>query len=67
MQPLHPQIHKAIQFALAEDIGPGDATTDSIVPAEAQMKGRIIAKENGIIAGLDVARAVYLAVDKEVD
>lgn len=66
MQTLHPQIQKAIQSALAEDIGPGDATTESIVPAEAQMRGRIIAKEDGIVAGLDVAEAVYLAVDQEV-
>jgi nicotinate-nucleotide pyrophosphorylase (carboxylating) len=66
VQTLHPQIQKAIQSALAEDIGPGDATTESIVPAEAQMRGRIIAKEDGIVAGLDVAEAVYLAVDQEV-
>jgi nicotinate-nucleotide pyrophosphorylase (carboxylating) len=64
---LHPRILESIRYALSEDIGPGDATTDSIVPAKAMMQGRIIAKQNGVIAGLDVARAVYQTVDAEVD
>jgi nicotinate-nucleotide pyrophosphorylase (carboxylating) len=62
-----PDILESIRRALAEDIGSGDATTNSIVPAEAIMRGQIIAKQAGIIAGLDIARAVYLAVDPEVD
>jgi nicotinate-nucleotide pyrophosphorylase (carboxylating) len=60
-------ILEAIHRALAEDIGPGDATTDSIIPADAGMHGRIIAKQDGIIAGLDVAQAVYQRLDAEVD
>ena len=59
-------ILECIRRALAEDIGPGDATTNSIVPAEASMRGQIIAKQNGVIAGLDVAQAVYEMVDKYV-
>jgi len=64
---LHPDILETIQRALAEDIGPGDATTDSIIPANAIMRGQIIAKQDGVIAGLDVATAVYDAVDGEID
>jgi nicotinate-nucleotide pyrophosphorylase (carboxylating) len=60
---LAPQIEEAIRRALDEDIGPGDATSNSIIPAEATMYGQIIAKENGIVAGLDVAQAVYAAFD----
>jgi nicotinate-nucleotide pyrophosphorylase (carboxylating) len=60
-------ILESIQHALVEDIGPGDATTDSIVPPEAGMRGRIIAKQPGIIAGLDIAEAVYHTVDAQVD
>lgn len=60
-------IMECIRRALAEDIGPGDATTNSIVPAEASMRGQIIAKQNGVIAGLDVAQAVYEMVDKYVN
>jgi nicotinate-nucleotide pyrophosphorylase (carboxylating) len=64
---LHPDILAAIRRALQEDIGDGDITTDSIVPAQASMQGRIIAKQDGIIAGLDVARAVYEIVDTRVN
>ena len=64
---LHPDIIETIRRGLNEDIGPGDVTTDSIVPAVAEMSGRIIAKQDGIIAGLDVAQAVYQMVDAEVD
>ena len=42
-------------------------TTDSIVPADAHLRGQIIAKQAGVIAGLDVAQAVYEMVEAEVD
>jgi len=58
---------EVIQRALAEDIGPGDATSNSILPAEADMQGQIIAKQDGVIAGLDVAEAVYMTFDPQVD
>ncbi len=61
------EILAAIRNALAEDIGSGDATTNSIIPAEAVMRGQIIAKQDGVIAGLDVAQAVYEMVDADVD
>jgi nicotinate-nucleotide pyrophosphorylase (carboxylating) len=64
--PLPQEILESIQRALTEDIGTGDVTTDSIVPAEASMRGQIIAKQVGIIAGLDIARAVYLTQDPQV-
>ena len=64
---LPPEILDDIHRALAEDIGPGDATTNSIVPADADMHGQIIAKQDGIIAGLDVAQAAYQMVDGGVD
>ena len=64
---LSPEILDAIRHALIEDIGSGDATTNSIIPAEADMHGQIIAKQAGIIAGLDVAQAVYLQVDAGVE
>jgi len=64
---VHPDILAAIQRALAEDIGSGDITTNSIVPSDASMQGRIIAKQNGIIAGLDVVKAVYEIVDPKIE
>ena len=63
---LSPLIYEAIRRALAEDIGPGDATSNSIIPSEATMRGQIIAKENGIVAGLDVAQAVFAEFDPAV-
>ena len=63
---LSPEILACIRCALEEDIGPGDVTTDSIVPQAASMKGQIIAKQVGVAAGLDVARAVYRMLDERV-
>ncbi len=63
---LHPDILDAIRRALAEDIGPGDVTTNSIVPPDVTMRGRIIAKQDGVVAGLDVAQAVYRMVDERI-
>ena len=61
------EILDCIRRALDEDIGTGDATTLSIVPPDATMRGQIIAKQDGIIAGLDVARAAYELLDSDVD
>ncbi len=66
-EPLRPDILAAIRRALAEDVGSGDITTNSIVPREASMHGQIIAKQNGVIAGLDVAEAVYEIVDSKIE
>lgn len=67
MTELHLDIHVAIERALSEDIGPGDATSNAIVPADAQMHGRIMAKQVGIIAGFDVAQAVCARVDQRIE
>src|SRR5678809_125641 len=53
------EISDCIRRALAEDIGTGDVTTDSIVPAQATLRGRIIVKQYGVVAGLKVAEAVW--------
>ncbi len=66
LTPLSTEILACIRGALDEDIGAGDVTTDSIVPAEAVMHGQIIAKQAGIVAGLDVASAVYRMLDEQV-
>ncbi len=52
--------------ALAEDIGRGDVTTASIVPPDARGRGRLIAREAGVIAGLAVARATWRALSQKV-
>ena len=64
---LEPEIIDCLRCALEEDIGTGDVTTDSIVPAGATLRGKIVAKEAGVIAGLDIAHNVFLMVDREID
>lgn len=59
-------ISEYIQRAFEEDIGTGDVTTNTIVPADATLRGRIIAKQNGIVAGLDVAKDVFLSLDQDI-
>jgi len=48
-----------VKTALAEDIGPGDITTDNTVDPFAKGKGIIIAKEPLVLAGIDVAKLVF--------
>ena len=65
-QSLSDEITDCIRRALAEDIGTGDATTESIVPANAQVEAFIKAKQNGVVVGLDVASAVFHSLDETV-
>src|SRR3990172_4695157 len=52
--------------ALAEDLGPGDMTTEFTVPDRVRGEGVVIAKETGVIAGTTVASAVFHAVDPAI-
>ena len=58
---------QTIRHALTEDIGSGDVTSNAIIPANEQLKGHIIAKQDGIISGLLVAQAVYKLCDAGID
>jgi nicotinate-nucleotide pyrophosphorylase (carboxylating) len=64
---LSDRVDQSIRRALAEDIGTGDATTDSIVPADASLRGQIVAKQSGVVAGLEVARRVFLQLSEQVN
>jgi nicotinate-nucleotide pyrophosphorylase (carboxylating) len=55
-----------IRRALVEDVGSGDATTNSIVPTSAKAKVQIVAKQSGVIAGLEIARTVFLQLDEQI-
>jgi len=56
-------IDKIIEEALAEDLGTGDHTSLATIPATAQGKAELLIKEDGIIAGLEVARMVFFKLD----
>jgi nicotinate-nucleotide pyrophosphorylase (carboxylating) len=56
-------LHEFIQLALAEDVGDGDHTSLSTIPADAEKRAQLLVKEAGILAGVDVARAIFAEVD----
>ena len=56
-------MQEVIDRALAEDVGSGDVTTAALVPPEARARGRIEQRQEGAVAGLDVAEAVFRRVD----
>ncbi|MBO5455368.1 MAG: carboxylating nicotinate-nucleotide diphosphorylase [Muribaculaceae bacterium] len=56
-------IDDLLTLAFAEDVGDGDHTTLSTIPADEQGKQRLIVKEEGILAGVDIARKVFEKFD----
>ena len=67
MQPLEAQeIRRAVQAALAEDIGSGDVTTLATVPAGATAIAIIRAREELVVAGIDFAEAAFREVSSAV-
>ena len=56
-------IDDLINLAFAEDIGDGDHTTLSTIPADAMGKQRLIIKEAGIVAGVEMAKKVFEKLD----
>ena len=67
MSSLDPGVYlDLVRRALAEDVGGGDVTTSAIVPAHVQARGVLYARSSCVIAGLDIAEAVFLEVDPAV-
>ena len=59
-------VQQAVEATLAEDLGlAGDITTDPIIAADAQGEAAIVAREPGVIAGLDLAEAAFKTLDPE--
>lgn len=59
-------LDELIKLWFAEDIGDGDHTTLSSIPTDAMGKQQLIIKEEGIIAGIEVAKRVFAAFDPEL-
>jgi nicotinate-nucleotide pyrophosphorylase (carboxylating) len=55
-----------IELALREDVGDGDITTDNIIPAETRRKAKMVAKADGVVAGLPVAEMVFRSLDQQL-
>ncbi len=60
------QVKPIIKRALDEDIGDGDVTTLCTMPPEVTLDGNLIAKEAGIISGLEAAKLTFLMIDEQV-
>ena len=56
-------INDLISLAFSEDVGDGDVTTLSTIPAEEKGKQRLIIKEEGILSGVNIARMVFEQFD----
>ena len=52
--------------ALKEDVGTGDITTNCCIPAENRSEAYFIAKEDGVICGIDIAQKVFYLVDEKI-
>lgn len=55
----HPEVIDAVRRALAEDIGPGDVTTAACVPADRMARGRFLAREPQVLAGMELLPLIY--------
>ena len=59
-------IDRLIDLSFAEDIGDGDHTTLSCIPADAMGKSKLLIKEEGILAGIEIAKEVFHRFDPEM-
>lgn len=59
-------IDELIKLAFAEDIGDGDHTTLCSIPTDAMGKVQLIIKENGVLAGVEIARQIFHTFDKDL-
>ena len=57
------QVEQIIDTALAEDLASGDITTQALIPPDLEGRASILGKRDGVLAGMEVARAVFQRVD----
>jgi nicotinate-nucleotide pyrophosphorylase (carboxylating) len=55
----HPDVQRAIDNALAEDIGAGDITTDACIPADLTAEARFVAKQELTLAGVELLQILF--------
>lgn len=60
-------VRSLVRSALREDVGSGDITTLITIPEGRFADGRFVARQDGVIAGLGVAQAVFSVLDSRVD
>ena len=67
MNQLPPEVSQLIDAAILEDQTFNDPTSQVLIPTDVAGKGMLRAKANGILAGIDVAKAVFHRVDNDLD
>jgi nicotinate-nucleotide pyrophosphorylase (carboxylating) len=60
-------LDQLIKMALDEDIGEKDITTEAVVDPKLTSTARIVAKQKLVVAGLDIAKRVFLTVDPSIE
>ena len=60
-------IHQLIDAAILEDIGEGDHSTLASVPADTQSQARLIIKDQGILAGITLAKIIFERIDPRLE
>lgn len=59
-------IDRLIELAIAEDIGDGDHSSLSCIPKEARGQVQLMVKQQGIIAGVEIAKHIYSKIDSSI-
>jgi nicotinate-nucleotide pyrophosphorylase (carboxylating) len=59
-------VDKIIINSLEEDLGWGDVTTDSTIPEDVKINGNFIAKEQGVLCGIEVCKRVFELLDSTI-
>lgn len=62
----HKEIERIITSAIIEDVGDGDHSSLACIPASAQGKAKLLVKDNGIIAGVELAKLIFKHVDSNL-
>jgi len=60
-------VDQLICHALVEDIGKGDITTQLTIPEDKNIRAHIIAKEDCVVCGIDIAARTFELIDKNID
>jgi nicotinate-nucleotide pyrophosphorylase (carboxylating) len=61
------EIDAIVALAVAEDFGAGDVTGEAIIPPDERCSAVVLAKQQGVVAGVGLVERVYRAIDAEVE
>ena len=65
--PITPQVERLVELAIEEDLGRGDVTTDSLLLEDTVAEGRILAREDLVVCGLELTEYVLARIGPELN